>query len=334
MVNLKALPAKVGLDGFIGAILLMVVLAYFFPAAGMVEHPVSLEDVASYGVAGIFFFYGLKLNMAKMKAGLANTRMHLVIQLTTFLLFPLIALAIKPFFHTPSATTIWMGIFFLCSLPSTVSSSVVMVSIANGNMPAAIFNASISSLIGIFVTPLWVGVFLSADTGGFDSGSIAGKLVVQVVLPVVLGILLNRRFGAFAERHKKRLKLFDQSIILIIIYASFCKSFYLHIFKDLSWGALLALATGMLALFFAVMLVVNAVAGRLKFSRQDKITVMFCGSKKSLVHGTVMSKVLFAGSMAGIIILPLMLYHALQLIAASILAQRMAREEQAVQVAA
>lgn len=327
MKQLNKLLSRIGLDGFLIAILLSVLFAYFFPSFGMMEKPFSLEELANYGVAGIFFFYGLKLSADKLKKGLANWPMHIVIQLTTFLLFPLIALAVKPFFTTPSAEHLWIGIFYLSALPSTVSSSVVMISIANGNIPAAIFNASISSLIGVFITPVWTGLILSADAGGFDTWNIVGKLSLQVLLPVSLGILLNKRFGAFAERNKKGLKNFDQFIILVIIYTSFCKSFALHLFKDLSIPELAGLTIGMIALFLIVMLFVKLVGKLLNFNREDTITVMFCGSKKSLVHGAVMSKVLFAGSpIAGIILLPLMLYHALQLIAASILAQRMAKE--------
>ncbi len=286
------------------------------------QKPVSLEEIASYGVSGIFFFYGLKLSTDKLKQGLSNWKMHIVIQVTTFVLFPLIALLIKPLFGGDDQN-LWLGIFYLAALPSTVSSSVVMVSIANGNIPAAIFNASISSLIGLFMTPLWVGLFIVADAGNFDVWSIIGKLCLQVLMPLIIGMLLNRRLGWFADKYKTALKTFDQSIILIIIYTSFCKSFALNLFKDLSFTELLLLMAGLMALFFAVILITNSIGRALGFSKADNITVMFCGSKKSLVHGTVMSKVLFTqSSIVGIILLPLMIYHALQLIAASVMAQR------------
>lgn len=261
-----------------------------------------------------------------MKAGLGNWKMHVVIQLTTFVLFPLLVLLIKPLFHD-SIFPLWLGIFFLAALPSTVSSSVVMVSIAKGNIPAAIFNASLSSMLGIFITPLWTGLFIAADTGSFDVSSILLKLCLQVLLPVALGLILHRYFGHFAEKHNKTLKLFDQSIILLIIYTSFCKSFAEHLFDGLGVTRILLLAAGMIVLFFLVFGLMNIISRLLHFSRNDRITVVFCGSKKSLVHGTVMSKVLFPQStLSGIIILPLMLYHALQLIAASIIAQKMGRQ--------
>jgi len=325
MSHVKNIVSHVGLDGFLFAIIAMVALAWLFPGFGMIQKPFSLEDLANYGVTGVFFFYGLKLNGEKLKKGLANWRMHLLVQATTFIIFPLLALAVKPLFASENAGHLWLGIFFLAALPSTVSSSVVMVSIAGGNIPAAIFNASISALIGVFITPLWVGAFLSAGTGSFDAGSIVLKLTLQVLVPVVAGMLLNKRFGFMAEKYKKGLKLFDQSIILMIIYTSFCRSFTLHLFAGMSVPEIMLLAGGMLLLFLAVLLFVKLIAGFLHFNRPDTITAMFCASKKSLVHGTVMADILFAGSsLAGFMLLPLMLYHALQLIAASLLAKKMA----------
>jgi sodium/bile acid cotransporter 7 len=325
--KLKAILSTIGLDWFLGAIVIMVISAYYFPSFGLMQEPISLEEIATYGVSGIFFFYGLKLSTDKLKQGLSNWKMHIVIQLTTFVLFPLIALLVKPLF-TGNDQNLWLGLFYLAALPSTVSSSVVMVSIANGNIPAAIFNASISSLIGLFMTPLWVGLFIVTDTGNFDVWSIIGKLCIQVLLPLIIGMLLNKRLGWFADKFKAALKTFDQSIILIIIYTSFCKSFALNLFKDLSFLELILLMTGLLALFFAVILITNTISKLLGFSKADNITVMFCGSKKSLVHGTVMSKVLFTqSSIVGIILLPLMIYHALQLIAASVMAQRFVKDK-------
>lgn len=329
MKKLLKVLSKVGFDGFLLMIGAMILLAYFLPQPGMIKEPVSLEDIASVGVSFIFLFYGLRLSVEKLKTGLANWKMHLVVQLTTFLLFPLIVLAFRPLFVNAGFELLWLGVFFLAALPSTVSSSVVMVSIAKGNIPAAIFNASISSLIGVVVTPLWVGLFIASATGSFDITAIIIKLIFQVLLPVIVGISLNSRFGAMAEKYKKQLKYFDQAIILTIIYTSFCKSFSEHLFDSFSALELAGLATGMMVLFFVVFLCVGLISRLLGFSDEDRITVLFCGSKKSLVHGTVMSKVLFQHStITGILLLPLMLYHALQLIAASIIAQRMARRKE------
>lgn len=323
--RLSATLQRSGIGGFLLAIIGVIVLAWIKPSIGVMEGPFSLERIAVYGVSVIFFFYGLGLDPQKLKAGLSNWRMHIVVQCTTFLVFPLIAIAFKPLFNDTPYQLLWFGTYFLAALPSTVSSSVVMVSIAEGNMTAAIFNASISSLIGIFATPFWMGLFTESEVGSFDPWSVILKLTLQVILPVGLGIALHSRLGAWAMKYKSRLKWSDQSVILLIIYTSFCQSFYHRVFDDLGVVELIVLSGSMIILFLSVFGFVNVIGNLLKFNREDRVAVIFCGSKKSLVHGTVMSKVLFQHStVTGIILLPLMLYHALQLIMASVIASRMA----------
>lgn len=325
--SLNSLLARVGLDWFILALLAMIGLAKIWSEPGIQKGPLSLSALSGYGVSTIFFFYGLRLNVARLKAGLQNYRLHLIIHGTTFVVFPAVVLATRWLFPALETDLIWLGIFYVAALPSTVSSSVVMVSIAGGNIPAAIFNASISSLIGVFITPLWMS-FLLADTNGqYDLGSVIGKLTIQVIVPVVAGILLNKKLGWFAERYKTYLRYFDQLTILLIVYTSFCESFSLNLFANYSAGDLLKLVALMLGLFFLIYGFVYWVSKWLKFSREDRIAALFCGSKKSLVQGSVMAKVLFSGSIAGVVLLPIMVFHALQLIVASVMAQRMARKK-------
>lgn len=318
---------KIGIDGFLVGILSAVVLALFFPALGLMQQPFSLSAVIDIGVTAVFFFYGLKLNVGDLKKGLSNWKMHLVIQFTTFIYFPVLLLLLKPLFGE-SAQDIWLGIFYLAALPSTVSSAVVMVSMAGGNIPAAIFNASLSALIGLFITPLWVGSVMVTSASNADTSQIAAKLALQVLLPVVIGLLLNKHFGTWANQQKLRLRYFDQSVILLVIYSSFSHSFSERIFSGMRWSEIILLSVGMIALFFCTMGMVYLVSRLFGFSLYDRITVLFCGSKKSLIHGTVMAKVLFpASAPLGIILMPLMLYHAFQLILSSMLAQRFAKVE-------
>jgi len=321
------LAARVGIDWFLLALVAMILFAYLWPEGGVDREPVALGDLATYGVSVIFFFYGLRLSPEQLRSGLSSWRLHLVVQLSTFLLFPLLILPLHPYFEGTKAELLWLGTFYLAALPSTVSSSVVMVSIAGGNIPAAIFNASISSLVGVLLTPLWMGLFLTASTESFDLSSIMGKLVLQVILPVALGILLHKRWGAFAERNRKQLRYFDQVVILLIVYTSFCTSFARNMFRGYSLADIATLGAAMISLFFLVYGLIYAISRLLGFNPADRITALFCGSKKSLVHGTVMSKVLFPNATTvGIILLPIMLYHALQLLAASIIAQAAARK--------
>lgn len=325
--SLPTLLARVGLDWFILALLGMIGLAKLWPEPGIQEGLFTIPSLATYGVSFIFFFYGLKLNFNQLREGLRNYRLHLLIHLTTFVLFPAVVLAARSLLMTPDTELLWLGIFYVAALPSTVSSSVVMVSIAGGNIPAAIFNASISSLIGVFITPLWMSFLLASTNGSYDLAGVIGKLTIQVILPVILGLLLNQRLGWFAAKHKSALRYFDQITILLIVYTAFCESFTRHSFEAISAGDLLWLAALMLGLFFLMFGLITVFSQLLGFSREDHITALFCGSKKSLIQGSVMANVLFPGSSAGVALLPIMIYHALQLIVASIIAQAMARRQ-------
>ena len=316
---------KIKLNRFVMLLIAMILLAYWLPG---IEKLIPLNEISTYGISGIFFFYGLKLNPEKMKEGLSNWKLHALIQAATFFIFPLLVLCILPFIHSEEHFTLWLAVFFLAALPSTVSSSVVMVSIAKGNIPGAIFNASISGLIGIAVTPLWIGLFLESGENALDLGEIVVSLIMKILLPVLLGMILHRYWGEFANRHKKQLTMFDKSVILIIVYKSFSTSFSSGIFKGITLLELSVVGFGVIALFFGVYFLIYFTSNKLKFNREDRITALFCGSKKSLVHGSVFSSVLFSGmSSAGIFLVPIMIYHAFQLFFISILAQRMSSDE-------
>lgn len=326
--KLAQLLGRFGLDWFILSLIGMIILASQFPGPGIAEGPFSISWLANIGVSLIFFFYGLKLNRNKLVAGLSNWRLHILVQASTFILFPVLVLCLKPWLNHGETQVLWLGGFFLAALPSTVSSSVVMVSIAHGNIPGAIFNASISSLMGIFITPAWMALVTGGNHNDIDMSDVVKKLLLQILLPVVLGLLLNpTRLGKIAEKYSKQLKYFDQLTILSIVYTAFSDSFDQHMFSSLSIMELVLLGACLLGLFFVAYFITGGVARLLGFNREDTITGTFCGSKKSLIHGTVMAKVIFMGSpLMGILLLPIMLYHALQLIAVSIMAQGMARK--------
>ncbi|UKJ08908.1 bile acid:sodium symporter family protein [Solitalea lacus] len=320
--------AQFGLDGFILGIILVILLGKLLPGPGVYEGVFSLKSFATYGASLIFFFYGLKLNREKLINGLSNWRLHLMVQLSTYLIFPLVVFTAFKFFGINSTSLLWTGALFLSAIPSTVSSSVVMVSIAGGNIPAAIFNASISSLVGVFLTPFWMEIFLSASSGTFDFTDVVLKLIFQVLIPVMLGLWLNPHLGKLADKYRMQLRYFDQSVILLIVYTSFSESFASRVFDGYSILELMMLGGLMIALFFVGFYLISASANLLKFNRADRITAVFCGSKKSLVHGTVMSKVIFSnGGSLGVILLPLMIYHAMQLVICSFIAQKMMREK-------
>jgi len=315
------------IDPFVMALLTVVFIAYLLPYPGTKQSPFHLNTIAEIGVSVIFLLYGVQLGPERLRSGLHNGRLHLLVHTSTFVLFPLILILLKPLFVTEFLQQVWLPFFFLAALPSTVSSSVVMVSIAGGNIPAAIFNASISSLLGVFITPLWMSIFLEKQAGDFELSQVIIKLLLQVLLPVIIGMFLHSRFGRYAEANRKRLKLFDQSIILLIVYCSFSESFYEGVFKGFEWHYLFALLLMVLILLFTVYTIIWLVTRSMRLGREDRITALFCGSKKSLVHGSVMSKVLFTGvGNTGLVLLPLMLYHAIQLFVISIIAGKMKKD--------
>lgn len=327
MQRLFATLSRAGLDSFSLLIIGMVFLAWLFPEAASEGSPLDLRQVGNIGVIFIFFFYGLKLDPAKLLAQLGHWRMHLLIQTTTFIIFPLLILVCRALFYSPGSDLLWVGAFYLAAVPSTVSSSVVMVSMAGGNIPAAIFNASVSSLLGIFITPVWMNILVDSQRlSAGDLTNVILNLCLQVLLPVVAGIVLHGKLGFLAIRYRNQLKYVDQAIILLIVFRAFCDSFLNNMFEGYSAGELFLLGGLMLMLFFGMLGIMQIITVRMGFSWEDRITVIFCGSKKSLIQGVVMGQILFPDAAAfAIVLLPLMLYHALQLFAGSILAQQMAR---------
>jgi sodium/bile acid cotransporter 7 len=323
MASIKSTLAKAGINAFFFLLLLSILLAYLFPDVGSQGSVVPLDDITYYGVAAIFFFYGVKISPSALKAGLANWRLHLSVQGATFVVFPLAVLAVMGIWGN-AASPLWLGTFYLAALPSTVSSSVVMVSIARGNLPAAIFNASMSSLVGILLTPLWMGIYLSGGEVEYALGETIYKLVVQVLMPVIVGFVLHRYLGSWVLRRQKRLKQFDQTIILLIVFSAFADSFAAKMFEGQSVSVLLGLSLGMLLLFLLMMGTMFVAGKMLRLDYEDMTTLLFCGSKKSLVQGAVMGRILFPDPLVfGIVLLPLMIYHTLQLIVGSAFAERL-----------
>jgi len=306
---------------FILALFVAIFLGYVFPQLSEV---LPLETITDVGIGFIFFFYGLKLSTAELKAGMRNYKLHILIQVATFVIFPLLVLTFYPLVTEGENQTYWLAFLFLAALPSTVSSSVVMVSLAKGNITAAIFNASLSGIIGVVITPLWLSFFMEGAQGNISFYDVIVKLSIQILLPLFLGFALHKFTKVLVNKYKSKITIFDKSVIVLIVYNSFSHSFKANIFNGLSVWDFLAILAGVTILFFTVYYLVNYTSKRLYFSREDQITAKFCGSKKSLVHGSVMLKILFGNSpSAGIFLIPIMLYHILQLIVIAIFANKL-----------
>lgn len=310
---------------FILALLTAILIAYLFPQGPEI---LPLKRITDIGIGFIFLFYGLKLSPSQFKMGFLNYRVHILIQLSTFVAFPLLAFLFLPFFEEGTGSQIWLALFFLAALPSTVSSSIVMVSLAKGNLPTAIFNASLSGLIGIAVTPLWMSFFMNSASE-LQFGEVLGKLFLQIILPLIIGLLLQRYLGELARKYSRQLSLFDKSIIILIVYSSFCTSFTSDLFETVSLKEFMKLVGLIAVLFVVIYTSLGGISKAIGFNTEDTITAKFCGTKKSLVHGSVMVKIIFGNSAnTGLLLLPIMIYHILQLLVIAVIAESYRRRDQ------
>ncbi|GGQ04892.1 bile acid:sodium symporter [Streptomyces virginiae] len=316
------LPARLPLDPYVLALLATVGLAALLPARGAAATAAGAASTAA--VALLFFLYGARLSTREALDGLRHWRLHLTVLTCTFLLFPVIGLALRALAPGLLPPALQSGLLFLCLVPSTVQSSIAFTSIARGNVPAAICAGSFSSLAGIVLTPLLAAVLLGGRTGGFSLDSLLG-ITLQLLLPFLLGQALRRSVGGFLTRHRKTLGYVDRGSILLVVYTAFSAGMVAGIWRQVSplrLGALMLLE----AVLLAVMLLVTWYgAARLGFGREDRIAIQFAGSKKSLAAGLPMASVLF-GAQAGLAVLPLMLFHQMQLMVCAVIARRRAAD--------
>ncbi|WP_430392443.1 bile acid:sodium symporter family protein [Dyella sp. 20L07] len=309
-------------DRFTCALVVTVALASVLPCRGSAAQVFNiLTDLA---IALLFFLHGAKLSREAVVAGMTHWRLHLIVLASTFVLFPLLGIALRPVLSPLVTPDLYMGVLFLCTLPSTVQSSIAFTSMARGNIPAAICAASASSLLGIFITPLLVGVMLESHGQGGMSWDAVGSIVLQLLVPFVAGQVAQRWIGRWVERNRALLSYVDQGSILLVVYTAFSAAVLQGLWKQMPLpviGGLLVVN----AVLLAIALLITRYGSRaLGFSREDEITIVFCGSKKSLASGVPMAKVLFAGHPLGAIVLPIMLFHQIQLMTCAVLARRYA----------
>ena len=315
-------PSRLPIDPYILLLLGTVGLAALFPARG------SAADVASgastAAVALLFFLYGARLSTREALDGLRHWRLHITVLACTFLVFPLLGLAARGLVPVILTHPLYQGLLFLTLVPSTVQSSIAFTSMARGNVPAAICAGSFSSLVGIVATPLLVASLLGGNGGGFSADSLL-KIVLQLLVPFLAGQLLRRWIGGFVTRRKRALGLVDRGSILLVVYTAFSAGMVQGIWHQVSPARLGGLVV-VEAVILAVMLLLTWYGGKaLRFGRADRIALQFAGSKKSLAAGLPMASVLF-GAQAALAVLPLMLFHQMQLIVCAVIAKRRARE--------
>jgi len=316
-------------DWFLGGMAAAVALAWGFPHAGAPGGWLHPELLNKIGVALIFFLNGVTLSFAAMKAGALRWPVHVAVQTTTFVIFPLVGVMLTAAAGGWIAPELAIGFFYLCAVPSTVSSSVAMTAAARGNVPVAVFNATLSSIIGIVATPLLIGWRLHTTGASLPLGGVIWDLIVWLLLPLTLGQLSRPLLAGWALNNKKLIHRVDRGTILFIIYTSFCDSIVRGIWSG-RHDTILAAVIGSLVLFYVIFFVVGAIARLAGFDTGDRIAAIFCGSKKSIAAGIPMAQLIFAGDpRLGLILLPLMVYHPLQLVICGVLAGRWAKRSDA-----
>jgi len=310
-------------DPFVLALVATAILASAVPATGGALD--ALRVASKIAIALLFFLYGARLSTKEAISGLRHWRLHTSILAVTFVLFPLFGLSAR--FLVPEILTkpLYFGVLLLCLVPSTVQSSIAFTSIARGNIAGAVVSASLSNLLGVFITPLLVAALMRGAGDVQIEASSVLKIVVQLFLPFVAGQLVRPLIRRWVTKNDSRLRIFDRSSILLIVYVAFSEGVNANVWATLDAAALIGLIAVCL-LLLALALASTALVGRLlHFDRGDRIALLFCGSKKSLASGVPMASVLFAGHSIALIILPLMIFHQIQLVVCSWIAGRLAR---------
>jgi len=308
-------------DRFTLLLIAVVVAATMWPCRGVWAQ--AFHGLTTASIALLFFMHGAKLSREAIIAGLTHWRLHALVLACTFVMFPLLGVVMKPLLSPLVTPDLYAGVLFMCALPATVQSSIAFTSMARGNVPAAVCSASASSLIGIVASPLLIGLLLSQQGAAASLDAVWG-IVLQLLVPFALGQFLRRWIGGWVDHHRVTLGTIDRSSILLVVYTAFSEAVIEGLWRQISGPVLLGLIVVCLVLLALALFITTQSARRLGFDREDEIAIVFCGSKKSLASGIPMARVLFAGPTVGALVLPLMLFHQIQLMVCALLAQRYA----------
>ncbi|MDB5998026.1 MAG: bile acid:sodium symporter [Pseudomonas sp.] len=310
-------------DNFTLTLIAVVATATLLPAQGQVA--VAFSWITNIAISLLFFLHGAKLSRSAVIEGAGHWRLHLLIFICTFGLFPLLGLTLKPVLMPMVGPELYAGFLYVCVLPATVQSAIAFTSLARGNIPAAICSAAASSLVGIFITPVLVALLMGVHSDGSSTIEAIRKISIQLLLPFIAGQIARRWVGDWVNRNKVWLKNVDQGSILLVVYTAFSSAVIGGLWQQVPALKLLGVMFGCSLLLALALLVAQLLGKWLGFNLEDRITILFCGSKKSLATGVPMAQVLFAGSSIGVLILPLMLFHQIQLMVCAVLAQRYAK---------
>lgn len=318
---------KGAVDWFLLGMLAAVAIASFLPDLGRTGGTLRLDLLGDVGIFAIFFLHGIGLSTSSLVHGITRWRLHLVVQVSTYVFFPLWFGLLYTLGGRNLPPDLLLGFLYLAVLPSTVSSSVAMTALARGNVAAAVLNATLSTLLGVVLTPLLVSLLWQggAETGALSLGDTMLKIAKLLLLPFVLGQLARPVLGDLFARIKPFTQIVDRAVIVMLVWSSFSDSVADGLWTRHGWSLLLITAVGACAFLFPLLAFTRWLARRLGFPVEDEIVAVFCGSKKTLASGVPMAKVLFGGNPAlGVVVLPIMFYHQIQLFVCAVMARRYA----------
>ncbi|MWN89194.1 bile acid:sodium symporter [Gilliamella sp. Pra-s65] len=314
------------IDPFLLVLIFVVVTASLFPCKGQAK--VIFEYLTTFAIGLLFFMHGAKLSFQAIVIGIKNWRLHLVIFTTTFVIFPILGIMMQVLVPNFLPKNLYLGFVYLCILPATVQSAIAFTSIAKGNVAAAICSASASTLLGVFISPILVGLLMSTESSSsMNMLDAITSIMLKLMLPFVLGHLSRRFIGKWVDKYKRIISKTDRLSILLVVYVAFSDAVANGIWTQISLLSLLEIIFYSIVLLTIVLLITTYGSRLLGFNKEDEITIVFCGSKKSLASGIPMASVIFPMSVMGIMILPLMIFHQVQLMVCAVLATHYAKRK-------
>ncbi|MDP1445320.1 bile acid:sodium symporter family protein [Acinetobacter schindleri] len=313
------------LDRFTILLFIMVILASFVPVSGQAAEVFS--SITTVAIAILFFLHGAKLSREAVVDGLMHWKLHTLVFAFTFALFPIIGLLAKPVLVPLLGQELYWGFLFMCFLPSTVQSSIAFTSVAQGNVAGAVCSASFSNIVGMFITPILVAFFiLGQSQHGFDPTSSIMQITLLLLVPFILGQILRPWVFPQMKKMPEIVKVFDQGSILMVVYGAFSSAVVAGLWHQVSLSTLLLLIIACSVLLTVVMLLALFVPRWIGFDKADQKTIFFCGSKKTLASGVPMAQILFIGQPIGMIVLPIMIFHQIQLMVCGIVANMWSKQ--------
>lgn len=303
-------------------LLAAIALATFLPVRG--EAQAAAQFVSNAAVFLLFFLNGLRLPRHEVLAGLGNHRLLIPLVLWSYGAMAAVGWLLWQGGAGWMPPAVALGFLYLGTLPSTVQSATAYSSLAGGNVASSVVAAALLNILGVFITAPLFSLLAGSKAAAFHTDGLI-KVVTILLLPFILGQIAQHWLGGWAKGHRQLVTWMDRSSIAIAVYVAFSSAVAQGI-----WSRVDAPAWAALTLGCALMLLIGyggawLLGGALRLPRGDRISMLFAGAQKSIAMGAPLATVLFAPEVAGIILLPVLLYHLAQLVLSAPIAQRLHR---------